>query len=565
MALAPGQTFAGYEVLAEIGRGGMGAVYQARQLSLLRLVALKILPPHLAEDAAFAARFQAEAIAVANLNHPNIIQVFEAGESSGIRYIAMEYVEGETIQHRLRRCGRLPMTEALDVAYHVAAALQHAWQSGRMIHRDVKPDNIFLAHNGTVKLGDFGIAKTLREGVSSVTVTGHVLGSPHFISPEQARGLRDADFRADIYSLGCTLHYMMTGRTVFEGPDFVSIMYKHVNESPEPLQTLLPDCPAQVNRLIQRMLAKGCEQRPASYEELMEEIIHARDEASVWEKSDERQRRRMAVVEEPPGRSRLVYLVALLTAVVVAGGVVYAKRVYRAPIEARSDLSDPSDRRDFIAAVQRLPAQARASRVMDRLRELNPQFDGKEKLTIEDDMVTELTFSSRGVRNLWPLCALKHLRVLRLPGDAAGQRRSELSDLSVIRELPELDEVDCSWTSVEDLTPVAGAHLIALNCAHSKVLSLAPLKGKLLQELDVAGTEVADLTALSGLPLERFNCLAAPVRDLAPLRSAPLRSLACDLSVLRRHGELLKSWTQLETVNDLSIREFLLIHFRGNR
>ena len=116
MSLAAGQQFAGYEIIAEIGRGGMGAVYQARQISLQRPVALKILPPHMAGDAGYLARFQAEAVAAASLNHPNIVQVFAAGQSEGIEYIAMEYVEGETIQHRLRRCGRLPLTEALHVA-----------------------------------------------------------------------------------------------------------------------------------------------------------------------------------------------------------------------------------------------------------------------------------------------------------------------------------------------------------------------------------------------------------------------------------------------------------------
>ncbi|HEY0551975.1 MAG TPA: serine/threonine-protein kinase, partial [Verrucomicrobiae bacterium] len=163
MALTPGQQFAGYEILCELGRGGMGAVYQARELSLQRAVALKILPPHLSNDKDFVARFQSEAIAAANVSHPNIVQIFSAGEYQGIEYIAMEFVEGETIQQRLRRCGRLPLTEALDIAYHVATALDHAWQTAQLIHRDVKPDNLFLAQNGTVKLGDFGLAKVLRE------------------------------------------------------------------------------------------------------------------------------------------------------------------------------------------------------------------------------------------------------------------------------------------------------------------------------------------------------------------------------------------------------------------
>jgi eukaryotic-like serine/threonine-protein kinase len=153
MSFTAGQQFAGYEIVAELGRGGMGAVYEAREILLQRVVALKILPPHLATDENFIARFQAEAVAAARLNHPNIVHVYAAGEEQGIDYIAMELVPGETIQDRVRRCGRLPMTEALDVAFHVATALQHAWQTAQMVHRDVKPENILLAENGVVKLG----------------------------------------------------------------------------------------------------------------------------------------------------------------------------------------------------------------------------------------------------------------------------------------------------------------------------------------------------------------------------------------------------------------------------
>jgi serine/threonine-protein kinase len=395
MSLAVGQSFAGYEIVAELGRGGMGAVYQARQLSLQRFVALKILPAHLASDNDFIARFQSEAVAAASLNHPNIVQVYAAGESDGIEYIAMEFIEGETIQHRLRRCGRLPLTEALDIAYHVATALDYAWQQAQLIHRDVKPDNIFLAQNGTVKLGDFGLAKILRDGASSVTVTGHVLGSPHFISPEQARGQRDVDFRADIYSLGCTLHYMMTGRTVFEAPDFVSIIYKHVNDPPEPIHTLLPHCPAVVNRLLTRMLAKEREARQQTYAALREEIAAARNEAAIWEESDERQRKRMSVAEAETGKSRWAYAIAVLFSLFVAAGFVYSKRSGRSrPAPNVTTLRDASDRRDFVQAVQRLPPLERVERVIAKLREVNPEFSGREKYTVEDDRVTELSFSS---------------------------------------------------------------------------------------------------------------------------------------------------------------------------
>jgi hypothetical protein len=549
MALTAGQLFAGYEILCELGRGGMGAVYQARQVSLQRIVALKILPPHLATDEGFIARFQSEAIAAANVSHANIVQVYTAGEADGIEYIAMEFIEGETIQQRLRRCGRLPLTEALDIVYHVAEALGHAWQSAQMIHRDVKPDNIFLAQNGTVKLGDFGLAKILREGARSATVTGFVMGSPHFISPEQARGQRDVDFRADIYSLGCTLHYIMTGRTVFEGPDFMSVMYKHVNDPPEPLHTLLPNCPAAVNRLLTRMIEKESDRRHQSYPELIEEIVQARSEAAVWEQSDERQRRRMARVTEPRRTSRWTYAVAVLAAMVVAVGYVYGKRTDRARAATTVlTLADPSDRRDFIRKLQDLPPVERIEGVMAKMRELNPQFAGKEKYTVEADAITELTFSSVGVRNLWPLAALQRLRVLNVSGDATSKRRSELTDLSALAELP-LEEVDVSWTGVEDLQALTKLPVRILRAANTRVKTLEPLKGLPLTELDVSFTEVAALAPLKGMALTSLRFNDTKVRDLSPLRGMPLKTVAFDARLLRGEADVIRSWTQLETIN----------------
>ncbi len=556
MAFKAGQIFAGYEILRELGRGGMGAVYEARQLALQRIVALKILPPHLADEEGFVARFQSEAIAAANVNHANIVQVFTAGEAEGIEYIAMEFIEGETIQQRLKRLGRLPLTEALDIAYHVAAALDHAWQAAQLIHRDVKPDNIFLAHNGTVKLGDFGLAKILREGATSATVTGVVLGSAHFMSPEQARGQRDLDARTDIYSLGCTLHYMMTGRTVFEGPDFMSVMYKHVNEAPAPLHTLLPHCPAGVNRLLTRMLAKEREQRPQSYPELLEELVHVRDEARVWEQSDERRRRSMARVEPPRRAGRWVFAIAVVAALLVAGSYGYGKLADRARrVTVNHSLSDPSDRRDFIRRVEKLPPVERLERVMAKLRELNPDFAGQEDYRVEAGAVTELTLSSVGLQNLWPLAALPHLRVLDLAGDPAARRRGTLSDISALAELP-IEELDVSWTAVEDLRPLARTPLKILRAANTRVRDLAPLALRPLEELDVSFTEVTDVAPLRDRPLITLRLNDTKVRDLSPLRGLPLVTVTCDARRLRGQIEVVRSWKQLESINGAPARNF---------
>jgi serine/threonine protein kinase len=549
MALTVGQSFADFEILGEVGRGGMGAVYQARQISLQRIVALKILPPHLSTDADSTTRFQAEAIAAASLNHPNIVQVFASGAQAGIRYIAMEFVEGESIQQRLARTGRLPLTEALDVAYHVAAALDYAWQTARLVHRDVKPDNIFLSNSGVVKLGDFGLAKMLREGASSVTATGRAMGSPHFMSPEQAHGQRDLDFRADIYSLGCALHYMATGRLVFEGPDFLSIVLKHVNEEPQPVNTLLNDCPAAFEALLTRMLRKNKEERHASYAELIEDILHARSDAAVWETSDARQRKRMAA--EPKSSRPAVLLGVLVVALLVTGySFLQRSTASRPQWTGVTSLTDPSDRRDFIHSVDNLMPEDRVRRVLDKMREVNPAFDGKAKTTYEDGALSELTISTVGVTNLWPLCALPELRVLRCTGDAAKRVAGNLVDLSPLRELPHLEELDCSWNRIKDLTPVAEAPLVTLRCARTRIQTIAPLHGMELRELDISSTLVRDLSPLRGMPLEQLRCNGTRIRDLSPLQGAPLKNLWCDRVALNK--SVVKTWREIETINGTS-------------
>lgn len=554
MPLTEGQSFAGYEIVGELGRGGMGSVFLARQSVLGRTVALKVLNPHLASDKEFIDRFRVEAVAAAHLNHPNIVQVFAAGESDGLHFIAMEHVEGETIQQRLRRCGRLPLTEALDVAYHVAAALDHAWQTAWLVHRDVKPDNIFLAQSGTVKLGDFGLAKMMREGMTHVTATGLPMGSPHFISPEQARGQRDIDFRADVYSLGCALHYMMTGRTVFEGPDFVSIVVKHVNEAPAPLSTLLPQCPRPVNGMLMRMLAKDRLQRPQSYAELIDEIVRIRELAAQWQQDAAARRKPIAPASPTTRHSLGAYGAAVAALVFIAAFGFYARRTKTAapPVVRGAVLSDPSDRRDFAQAIAGLAPSEQVDRVMMKLRDLNPAFAGKGKYTVEDDAVTELSFASDGATNLWPLCALRNLRALRCPAGLDQRSHTRPRDLAAVGELW-IDELDISGTDVRDLSPLAKLPLRLLRCANTRVQDLAPLQGLALTGLDISGTRVNDLAVLRDMPLEWFRCSGTRVRDLAALRNAPLKALWCDKRLLT--PDLLSSWPLLETINDLPAAE----------
>ena len=256
-----------YEVHREIGRGGMGVVYLARDTKLDRHVAIKTLPPELAENADRLARFEREAKLLASLNHPNIATVYGLVEVEGKRYLILEYVEGETLDERLQR-GAIPIDEALPIAMQIVEAIEAAHQKG-IIHRDLKPANIKLAEGDWVKVLDFGLAKAFENQPSSATdiassptyvatatptMPGVVMGTAGYLSPEQARG-RPVDKRADIFSFGCVLYEMLAGKTVFPGDTVADSLGATLHK--EPVWEELPeDTPLTIRLLLQRCLTK---------------------------------------------------------------------------------------------------------------------------------------------------------------------------------------------------------------------------------------------------------------------------------------------------------------------
>ena len=275
--LQNGQSFADYVIIAKLGEGGMGTVYQAREPALDRLVALKTLRPELASVQPLISRFKREAIAAAKCTYTGIVQVFRTGEFEGTHYIAMEYVAGESLAKRIQRTGRLPATEALALGVEVAKALNYAWQKAQLIHRDVKPDNIFIATDGTVKLGDFGLVKVMNHDTAdtALTVPGLPIGSPDYISPEQLYGDVDVDIRSDIYSLGCTLYHLLTGNAPYTKSTPLGVMVRHLTEPPPEILRELPDCPPAVVAMLGKMLAKKPADRYPNYETLLHDLTQA--------------------------------------------------------------------------------------------------------------------------------------------------------------------------------------------------------------------------------------------------------------------------------------------------
>jgi serine/threonine protein kinase len=263
-----GQTIAGrYDVSTRLGVGGMSTVYLAFDRRLERQVAIKLLAEHLAHDSQFVTRFRREALSVARLVHPNIVQVFDFGidEAAGSHYIVMEYVRGQSGAELLREQGQLGLEDAMAVVEQACRGLEYAHRNG-VVHRDVKPGNLLRADDGTVKLADFGIAKALHEE-SSITQVGSVLGTAAYLAPEQAQG-EPAGPRADLYALGVVTYQLLSGRLPYEAASLTELALKQQTDAPPRLDHIVPGVPPELAGAVERALALDPSDRFASAEEM---------------------------------------------------------------------------------------------------------------------------------------------------------------------------------------------------------------------------------------------------------------------------------------------------------
>ncbi len=256
-----------YELGEPLGRGGMAEVLEGRDLRLGRRVAVKILRPDLAKDPSFQSRFRREAQSAASLNHPNIVAVYDTGEdilgdesaSAVVPYIVMEYVDGQTLRQLMASGRRLLPERALEITAGILAALDYSHRHG-IVHRDIKPANVMLTRTGDVKVMDFGIARALADASATMTAASAVMGTAQYLSPEQARG-EVVDARSDLYSTGCVLYELLTGRPPFTGDSPVSVAYQHVSENPLPPSQVDPSVPPALDALVLKSLAKSPDDR----------------------------------------------------------------------------------------------------------------------------------------------------------------------------------------------------------------------------------------------------------------------------------------------------------------
>lgn len=258
-----------YEILEQIGTGGMSDVYKAKCHKLNRFVAIKVMKPEFSEDKTFVTKFRAEAQSAAGLTHPNVVNVYDVGDENGIYYIVMELVEGITLKKYIEKRGRIPYKEAVSIAIQVANGMEAA-HSHHIIHRDIKPQNIIISKEGKVKVTDFGIAKA----ATSSTINSAAMGSVHYISPEQARG-GYSDERSDIYSFGITLYEMVTGTVPFDGDTTVAVAVQHIQDEIAAPSSLVDDIPISVDKIILKCTQKKTDRRYLNAAELIVDLKKA--------------------------------------------------------------------------------------------------------------------------------------------------------------------------------------------------------------------------------------------------------------------------------------------------
>ena len=346
--------FGDYHILRCIGSGAMAEVYLAEQCSLGRRVALKILKNELAQDVNYVKRFVREARAVAKLNHPNLVQVYQADCFDGCWFIAQEYVQGQTLQTLIRRGGPLSAEKAAEILWCCASALDKAAQAG-VVHRDIKPENILLSDDSDVKIADFGLARFNDPSEATnlaLTQTGMTLGTPLYMSPEQAQG-KTLDHRSDMYSLGVTAYHALTGQPPFRGDTALAVAIQHVNKQADALERLRPDIPASLARIVHRMIEKQPDKRFAGFPDVQRELrllfsINFRNEDVAGRLPDwnafrldmtdanlvantEKLRGLMQVEHRLSHRRPLGYRLLVMVIVLLVGGVFGFWQTYSAP------------------------------------------------------------------------------------------------------------------------------------------------------------------------------------------------------------------------------------------
>jgi serine/threonine protein kinase len=490
----------------------------------------------------------------------------------------MEYIEGTDLSKLVKKNGPLPVATASEYIRQAALGLQHAQERG-LIHRDIKPSNLLLVKSsratdpGTIKVLDLGLAHvdslTGEEASSTLTESGAVLGTPDFIAPEQAKHSKHVDIRADLYSLGCTYYYLLTGQIPHPGETLGEKLLKHMMDEPLPVEQLRPEVPAGVAGIVRKLMAKRPEDRYQTPKELAGVLAKSLT-TGIWPAPS-----RPASPGKRPTPRRW-WLAVGAGAIACLGGLALflafahgSKQplpsanvpalTTKQPLEqtlAQSNRKPPSRIDEgWINSVVILPPEKQLVTVVDKLKELNPRFDGQVQPLILNNQVVNLEFFTDEITDISPLMALEKLAVLKCRGSGAG--KGKLADLSPLKggRLPRLYWLCIEHNQIRDLSALQGLHLDALYIFHNPIADLTPLKEVKPRGLLCQNTLISDLSPLQGTHLESIDCRGTRVKDLSPLKQTQLKILWCDFNP-QRDLEILKSIKTLEKVNDKLVNEF---------
>ncbi|HEX4132581.1 MAG TPA: SUMF1/EgtB/PvdO family nonheme iron enzyme [Pirellulales bacterium] len=553
-----------YTITDRIGAGGMGQVFKAQHRRMKRVVAIKMLPPAMVKDAAALARFAREVEAAARLEHTNIVAAHDADESHGVHFLVMQFVDGSDLSALVKRNGPFPIDKAINYITQAARGLEYAHRNG-VVHRDIKPANLLLGFDGTVKILDMGLARIEQaEGVAAgeLTGTGAVMGTVDYMSPEQAMNTKHADARADIYSLGCSLYYLVVAKPTFGGDTVVEKILAH-REQPIPrLGDAQPGVPEEIEAIFRKMAAKKAADRYQTMSEVLADL-EACQGALRGEST--------AVLSSPGKTVELSELSIMmgnqgLRSLPVPDSVLNIKvdaspRRSSAPGDSPGAKGPPWKNPKVLIAAGAAWFFILVFGVIVIIR--NQKGEEVGRMELPEGHTAEVVGQGPGAGSQesakklkpWDAPAFKVWQrgVATLPAEeqvaAVAKKLQELNpgfdgkltpaildgraerisfatnsvgDLSPLRALPGLTQLDCSGigskhSQVADLSPLEGLPLKSLICKHSRISDLSPLRGMPLTTLIVPSSQVSDLSPLKGMPLTGFDCRSAPVADLSPL------------------------------------------------
>jgi serine/threonine protein kinase/Leucine-rich repeat (LRR) protein len=577
-----------YTILDKIGAGGMGQVFKAEHRRLKRVVAIKMLPPAVTKDKAAVARFQREVEAAAKLRHPNVVATDDADEAKGVHFLVMEYVEGRDLSALVKRDGPFAVAKAVNYVLQTARGLEFAHRSG-VIHRDIKPANLLLGTDGTVKILDMGLARIESGGDAAaqaeLTGTGAIMGTVDYMAPEQGMSTKNADARADIYSLGCTLHYLLIGKSVYSGETVMARMYAHHQEPIPNLRQLRSEVPEQVDAVFRKMVAKKIEDRYQSMTEVVAALercgvgrdVSFSSQQSLGLDSDDglltflkdiptgpthkpKPQKPAEATEQGGSRNKKPLLIGagVLGVLALLAGVIISLKAGDDNLVV--EVNEP----DALVTISNEQGKVEITRKTDKTPLSISVDPGRHRLRVEKDgfqfLTKDFMVEAEGKTTLrarmvpvkpaaivgqpsqrWKTPAFQQWMktVQALPAEqqieAVSRKMMELNPgfdgmVTPTIERGVVTRISLNDREMSDISPVrAFAGLKQLRCGspnrNSKLSDLWPLRGLRLETFFCGHNSVSDLSPLAGMPLTELLFAATKVSDLSPLRGMPLTTL----------------------------------------